>query len=208
MSEKSSFSLEKSCRKFSSPAWNPRQTCSHQDAWSSFRSQNLNSRFYVGTSDFFSEIQEKLVPKTFPSRCMVPLVWDHVTNEEYSSKIWIAAFTLKQVIFSLKSKKNLFPKLFRRDAWLHKENVTSESQRILEQNVNSRFYVGTSEFFHEIQEKLVPKTFLAAVTWLAMYTVPTAADRWRFDGFFESFFFYNLLRNYRSAYTLCNIFVR
>jgi hypothetical protein len=68
------------------------------------------------------------------------------------------------VIFSLKSKKNLFPKLFRRDAWLHKENVTSESQRILEQNVNSRFYVGTSEFFHEIQEKLVPKTFLAAVT--------------------------------------------
>jgi hypothetical protein len=35
------------------------------------------------------------------------------------AKMWIAAFTLEQVIFSLKSKKNLFPKLFRRDAWFH-----------------------------------------------------------------------------------------
>jgi hypothetical protein len=26
---------------------------------------------------------------------------------------------LEQVIFSMKSKKNLFPKLFRRDAWFH-----------------------------------------------------------------------------------------
>ena len=40
-------------------------------------------------------------------------------------------------------------------------------QGILEQNANSRFYVGTSDFFHEIQEKLVPKTFPenGHVTW-------------------------------------------
>ena len=30
-----------------------------------YLSKNVNSRFYVGTSDFFPEIQEKLVPKTF-----------------------------------------------------------------------------------------------------------------------------------------------
>ncbi len=62
------------------------------------------SRTDVGTSDFFHEIQEKLVQKTFPV-C-------HVTVGEYSSKIRKAARTLEQVIFSLKSKKNLFPKLF------------------------------------------------------------------------------------------------
>jgi hypothetical protein len=48
--------------------------------------QNVNSRFDVGTSDFFHEIQEKLVPKTFSSRCMVPLDNGHVTIKEYSSK--------------------------------------------------------------------------------------------------------------------------
>jgi hypothetical protein len=60
-----------------------------------------------------------------------------------------AAFTLEQVIFSQKSKKNLFPKLF----WLR----SRDKQGIHEQNVNSRFHVGTSDFFPEIQEKLVPK---------------------------------------------------
>ena len=49
--------------------------------------QNVNSRFYVGTSDFFHEIQEKLVPKTFSSRCMVPLARCHVTSKEYLSKM-------------------------------------------------------------------------------------------------------------------------
>jgi hypothetical protein len=42
-----------------------------------YSSKYLNSRFYVGTSDFFHEIQEKLVPKTFSSRCMVPLDKDY-----------------------------------------------------------------------------------------------------------------------------------
>jgi len=67
-------------------------------------SKNVNSRFYVGTSDFFHEIQEKLVPKTFSV--------SHVIVGEYLSKIQQAALTLEQVIFSRKSKKNLFPKLF------------------------------------------------------------------------------------------------
>jgi hypothetical protein len=40
----------------------------------------------------------------------------------------------------------------------------SASREYLSKNVNSRFYVGTSDFFPEIQEKLVPKTFSAAVT--------------------------------------------
>ena len=66
--------------------------------------QNMKSRTDVGTSEFFHEIQEKLVQKTF-AVC-------HVTVGEYSSKIRKAARTLEQVIFSLKSKKNLFPKLF------------------------------------------------------------------------------------------------
>ena len=111
-----------------------------------YSSKNVNSRFYVGTSDFFHEIQEKLVPKTFPvshvtvreysskirkaaltleqvnfslksKKNLFPKLFLFV--REYSSKIRKAAFTLEQVIFSLKSKKNLFPKLFRRDAWFH-----------------------------------------------------------------------------------------
>ena len=42
--------------------------------------------------------------------------------------------------------------------------MSRDQQGILEQNLNSRFYVGTSEFFREIPEKLVPKTFSPAVT--------------------------------------------
>jgi hypothetical protein len=42
--------------------------------------------------------------------------------------------------------------------------MSRDEQGIHEQHVNSRFYVGTSDFFPKIQEKLVPKTFLAAVT--------------------------------------------
>jgi hypothetical protein len=37
--------------------------------------------------------------------------------------------------------------------------LSRDRRGILEQNLNSRFYVGTSDFFPEIQEKLVPKTF-------------------------------------------------
>jgi hypothetical protein len=40
-------------------------------------------------------------------------------SKNTQANIWTAAFTLEQVIFSMKSKKNLFPKLFRRDAWFH-----------------------------------------------------------------------------------------
>jgi len=79
----------------------------------------VNSRFYVGTSDFFPEIQEKLVPKTFSSRCMVPLDNCHVTIKEYSSEIRKAAFTLEQVIFSVKSKKNLFSQTAWQSIQLH-----------------------------------------------------------------------------------------
>jgi len=64
----------------------------------------VKSRFYVGTSDFFPKIQEKLVQETL-SVC-------HVIVGEYLSKIQQAARTLEQVIFSRKSKKNLFRKLF------------------------------------------------------------------------------------------------
>ena len=59
----SSFSFEKSCWKFC--------CCGHVTS-KEYSSKNANSRFYVGTSDFFSEIPEKLVPKTFSSKCMGP----------------------------------------------------------------------------------------------------------------------------------------
>ena len=151
--------------------------------------------------------------------------------------MWPAAFTLEQVIFSPKSQKNLFPKLFRRDAWFHKENVTSDWQRILEQKCgqpllrwnkwvfprnprktcsqnffvemhgsikrtwrqtakntqaqiwSAAFTLEQVSFSLKSKKNLFPKLFQKAVTWLGrVHTVICAADRWRFDGFFESFF--------------------
>jgi hypothetical protein len=74
------------------------------------------------------------------------------------------------------------------------DNGHVTSKEYSSKNVNSRFYVGTSDFSPEIQEKLVPKTFssrcMVPLHNVTEYTVTSDADRWRCSGFFESFFFY------------------
>jgi hypothetical protein len=79
-----------------------------------YLSKNVNSRFYVGTSDFLPEIQEKLVPKIFLSRCMVPLANSHVTSKEYLSKNLNSRFYVGTSDFFPKIQEKLVLKTFQK----------------------------------------------------------------------------------------------
>jgi hypothetical protein len=90
----------------------------------------VNSRFYVGTSDFFHEIQEKLVPKTFSSRYMVPLDNGHVIIKEYSSKNVNSRFYVGTSDFFHEIQEKLVPKTFSSRCMVP---LDKDYQRILKQ---------------------------------------------------------------------------
>ena len=68
-----------------------------------------------------------------------------------------AAFTLEQVIFSLKSQKNLFPKLFRRDAWVHNHQITWLAKNTWAKMSTAAFTLEQVIFSPKSKKNLFPK---------------------------------------------------
>ena len=142
------------------------------------------------------------------------------------AKIWTAAFTLEQVNFSMKSKKNLFPKLFRRDAWFHYttwqsiqlqvmridgaaadfskvfSSIFLKDYRRTQLHIHYVIYcpLKESRFFQKFFRRLFSHFLLSFIKNYTIHWVLLPTDRWRFDGFFESFFVGFFTKFYKKLY--------